>query len=528
MVAEPTWPGVAERRRSRLLSAGGTTGGPKTPRRSAKQPSQRVSRKPASRYPPELWTVGQPRLSDLVPTNPWSRAGLGFVGLAIIAIFSWAGAKLAALTAGSSVPLAAPFDPQSRTSLIAWLSSAMLILTAQASYAILLIRRERKDDLRGTYRVWGWVAVACVILSVHSATGVLGWVEEFLWAVTAQSPHQDFNLWWRVPVLLFFAVVGSRLYAELEDCSAAKGLLLVAAGGYGLAYLVEWTAGYIDYRLPAPVVAQAVRAAAHVFLLLSTLAYARRLFREIRQAASAAGASARRQARSEQRTVAYLDTAHTTEHGPHLWQRAGAQHGSWQPVLAHGVWAAGQISPEQTSIRAEIGQPVTSSTNPPVDPSPPSSQRLAPAAVRAIVASQAQGDLSSAPLAPASMPGSSAPAANLGHTAVQPAGASAGVPSQVPMAGSSTNSAGLALGATTVSASANAHQNTSAANAPQSGSTATGGYRKLTKEEKKAIRKRLEELRAAREQRLAQSGSTSSAPTPASGAAQSAGSSTKE
>ncbi len=505
-MTEPNWPGSSERRRSRLLAAGEQTAKRKRTRSPARRNLEAGRRRPPSRYPPELWTHGQVRLGDLLPTQAWTLVGVGVCGAGTVAGLIWLGLNMSAFSPELAGWAIAPFSAEGRIGLLSWLSSVLLILVAQVAGAIFSFRRERKDDLWGMYRVWMWVAVACFVLSVHEATGLLAWVEQFLWIATGRDPDQDFNLWWRVPVMLFFAVIGSRLFVEYEECWAAKGLLVLAVILYGVAYIVKWTSDHISWPLPSPFMAEGAKAFAHVLLAMSVLTYGRRVLLEVRQAALDGPAVTRRRVRWQSAAVAHVDAPHPVPAAHHLEHRYLGG-GDRRPGESHSeafVRSSAFFDPSRLPL---TGAGMVSDgasgprSSPPLSSPPPVGP---PNAWTNSTSAPATGGISSPE--DGNLPGQSSAY-----------GRRTDVASQGPLA-SDVGRGPRTISTAEISGSPGGrpaeNQLTTGVHTSQSQISPTGTVRKLTKAEKKAIRKRLEELRAAREQRLAQSQGAAGATAP--------------
>lgn len=479
------------RRRRRLLTERSPQSGTVRPRRKR---SVRIgsSRRGLPRYAPDFWANGQPRLSELLPHGSLGLSIICAGSLALTVGIPWLCGQARSLVERELIPPASFFTSEARASLIHWLGSVILLITAQVAFAILLLRRERKDDLSGFYRVWAWAGITCVLLSVEWGTGLLRWLEQVVYFLAGQTSVHDFALWWQVPMVLYLAILGSRLFVEYEKCWLAKLALAGAAVCYAGSFVVGRIGSFWGVH-ESPELGEGLALAAPFCLLLSTLIYARFVIGEITQAAKAC--QPKRQKRSAAGTIAtYIDRPHELA-APHVWSQTVAKSELSTAALStgvHGAQSAGDVTPaviQGTCLLPHGG-----------NSSPLRSQGhevLASPAGTLSSAGQPGGSPPSdssyvAANTPALTSGSSLPPTSAGPGAGAPPGPSA----------SGQSSPGPSFQPATLPT-------------PTSSSSSAEPVRKLTKAEKKAIRKRLEELRAAREKRLQQSQGASTAAQPA-------------
>lgn len=176
-------------------------------------------------YDPEAYPERQRGPATLLPT------GLGGLTLAILAI---AAPLTAAIVVAASEHLfgraifvgggrfartlaaaGAVLDPRVATSLQVWLGQMCLVLAAVVALIVRLMRRHRRDDYKGRYRAWGWMAMLFLIAScagvvplgrlvgaaMTEATGIefgpagIGW-----WIAAAAVALMAVSLWAVLPL----------------------------------------------------------------------------------------------------------------------------------------------------------------------------------------------------------------------------------------------------------------------------------------------------------------------------------------
>jgi len=233
--------------RRRLLAAWSRSG-------AAAAPSSPADARPMAHYAPEAHPERHPGPAMLVPT------GLGGLTLAALAILVPLAAVIAATAWESAVgrpliptggrfaatlaALAAGLDHKAAASLQTWLAQLCLLAAAVVAASVRLMRRHRRDDYKGRYRAWGWLAVLLVVTAaagglplgplvgaaMSDATGVvlgpagLGWwhaIAAAAWVIVAP---------WAVLPLYRRAGTAAWLAAALVSWAAAAACAWLAAG----------------------------------------------------------------------------------------------------------------------------------------------------------------------------------------------------------------------------------------------------------------------------------------------------------
>jgi len=497
------------RRRRLLLEISGSSERKRSRRGSSGRPASVTKTSP--RYPPDLVLLHQPRLTDVLPSKPLTVILIGFLGLVGIGTIVGVEWTLACLFLEGEQQAPSAFDPEATTSLGGWLSSILLFTGAVLAFALYTLRKHRRDDFRGTYRIWVWVAIACLFLSIEEATALMKAGERLLAHATGQTVWQDMALWWLVPFGLFFVIIASRLYVEFDNHWSAKGLF-IAAGAF---YLASWIPSILQASgVPSdlqPYLSQVARMIGHLLIVLAIAEEGRQVAAEAWAAVAAAKQTPPRETTKGRRQLIF----HAPHSLPQGWH--GRQFGQEESFTQQGPsgYSADTEGPKAfaASSRPEWTEPG------PTDPGESEirgGQRDSATKGRTTDLSISAAVTSSSPtsspwdrLPPQSSPGSSEasfaaspnsfPKLGWGGRVESTEGEAISTVSPADSTGSlaSSNQAPLP-GCPTGNSSEGGNSLLS-----QLGLGASGGVpRKLTKAEKKAIRKRLEELRAAREKRL--------------------------
>jgi len=192
------------------------------------------TRGPVRAYHEAVLSQRQPKVTDLLPVRPLWVVVLLLSGLTGIAAIEAVHVHVVSLPAIEGAELLQPLKADSRGSLAAWYSSAMLAGAAGLAVVVFSIRAHRIDDYRGRYRIWLWTAAALTWLSIDAATGVHNSIGLGLTLVAGQkvvttSVIAASALTWIAVYGLIFGTLGLRLVFELWNSRLGLSALLVAA-----------------------------------------------------------------------------------------------------------------------------------------------------------------------------------------------------------------------------------------------------------------------------------------------------------
>ena len=181
----------------------------------------------------------QPRLTDLVPIRLSGFVVLFAAGLLIVvileALYAWM-PRLASMTSDGRV---ATFDLDGEGSLAVWFSSMTLALAGLAAVLIFTVRRHKKDDYRGHYRIWLWAAACCFLLSIDETASLHEGFKEMMVVVTGARLFGDGSIWWVSVYGLVLAAVGTRLLVDMRDCRLSTAAFVAAATCYAVAVVTQ-------------------------------------------------------------------------------------------------------------------------------------------------------------------------------------------------------------------------------------------------------------------------------------------------
>ena len=181
----------------------------------------------------------QPRLTDLVPTNLFAFLMMFLIGVMIIAglevLYAWM-PKVAALTSDGRV---ATFDLDGEGSLAVWFSSMTLTMAGLVAILVFTIRRHKRDDYQGIYRIWLWAAACWFLLSVDETASLHEGFKEMMTAVTGTRVLGDGSIWWVAAYVFLLGAVGTRLLIDMRHCRLSLSAMIATAVCYELAIITQ-------------------------------------------------------------------------------------------------------------------------------------------------------------------------------------------------------------------------------------------------------------------------------------------------
>ncbi len=184
-----------------------------------------------------------PRLTDLIPRSLWPYGLMLLLGLGMIAGLEWLYAglmpQLAPWTTDGTVEA---FDLDGEGTLAVWFSSTTLLLASGVSVIVYLVRRYRRDDYQGRYRIWLWAAGCWLLLSLDETASLHEGFKKMMVLLTGQSLGGDGSLWWAAAYFFLLGGVGVRLLLDMRESLLSSGVFVGVAICYATAVAaqLEW------------------------------------------------------------------------------------------------------------------------------------------------------------------------------------------------------------------------------------------------------------------------------------------------
>ncbi len=214
-------------------------------------------------------------LTDLIPTRPVTLAAVLLAGAIVVGVLVELYLLMPRVAAGSPGGRIAALDLAQRGSLATWCSSTMLAAAGLTAIIIYTIRRHKRDDYHGRYRVWLWAAVCWIVMSMDATAGVRYGLGGALAALAGTPLFGDGAIWWIAGYGFFVGGIGTRLAVDMRSCRLSTATLVLSAVGYAfgavlrLGMLTGWT---VESRIAA---IQGAMLSANLLVLMAMLVHAR-------------------------------------------------------------------------------------------------------------------------------------------------------------------------------------------------------------------------------------------------------------
>ena len=217
----------------------------------------------------------QPRLTDLVPRNLAVFLMMFLIGLTIVAglevLYAWM-PKVAALTTDGRV---ATFDLDGEGSLAVWFSSMTLALAGLAAILVFTIRRHKKDDYQGVYRIWLWAAACWILLSIDETASLHEGFKEMMTCVTGTRVLGDGSIWWVTAYVFLLGAVGTRLLIDMRHCRLSLAAMIATAVCYEVAVMTQLGWVLPESGARGVMLEEGAEMVGNLFLLLAMALHAR-------------------------------------------------------------------------------------------------------------------------------------------------------------------------------------------------------------------------------------------------------------
>jgi hypothetical protein len=293
-------------------------------RSSGDQPadeSQATAASGASPYHDAADPSRHPALATRLPT------GLGgLLGAALVILLPMAGAIALAVSgplfdrpllpsaegrfARSLAVVGSAFDPHVGIPLQVWLAELCLLAAAAVAGAVRFMRRHRRDDFKGGFRAWGWLAVFFTLAAWAGVIPLGPLVAAFAVDATGIVVGPEGIGWWLGLAVCGFAIVAPWAIFPLRERAATAFWTALGLLAWGAAAALPWAAEWVGCDARGAILAQAAWAAGAAILLVAMLAGARAVIREVRGQCRTAAPKASPKPRAERRREARAAAAH--------------------------------------------------------------------------------------------------------------------------------------------------------------------------------------------------------------------------
>lgn len=246
-------------------------------------------------YSPEALPEHQPSLATLLPSGlgGFSLAALGLLTLLATAVgvgvwelvargpvFSADFPRFAATLAA----LRQCLDLHTFLSIGGWLAQLCLIIATATALIVRLMRRHRRDDYRGRYRAWGWLAGLFMLTACAGQVPVGPLVSAIASDASGVTLGPDGMGWWVLSAGLLYAAVSLWAVLPLHERLATGVWLSLCLAAWAAAAGCGWMGrgGDVEGRESCLVIGNTCWMAGGALAAIAMLAAARSVLREVR------------------------------------------------------------------------------------------------------------------------------------------------------------------------------------------------------------------------------------------------------
>ncbi|GEM_PF-1916774 len=200
---------------------------------------------PPRSYPPDTLTTLQPRITDLISRYAGVHLIFFLAGLVVIGAILWLHLLAESWRLKWGVAKLAAIDLENEPHLASWFSAVVFLLTAWISWVVYQVRRFRKDDYQGRYRIWIWATAIFVAVSVEISTNLHHLLIQWLGNGAKLTTPKELEVWWSLVACLVMGGLGIRLFADMTGDIPGRFALFGAA----VCYLSTTSISLLDEKL---------------------------------------------------------------------------------------------------------------------------------------------------------------------------------------------------------------------------------------------------------------------------------------
>ena len=217
----------------------------------------------------------QARLTDLVPMRLSTYLVIFLGALAIIGVLEALYSSMPSLASMTTDGRVAALDLDGEGSLAVWFSSLTLLLASVTAVLVYTVRRFRRDDYHGRYRVWIWAAAVFLVMGIDETASLHEGFKEMMTWLTGNRVFGDGSIWWVVAYFFVLGPVGSRLVADMRESGWSIMAIFAAAACYIVAVVTQLEGILPQAGAQAVMLEEGMEMLGNVFLFLAMLLHAR-------------------------------------------------------------------------------------------------------------------------------------------------------------------------------------------------------------------------------------------------------------
>jgi hypothetical protein len=178
--------------------------------------------------------------------------------------------------------VAAAFDPRGVMPVQVWLAELALLTAAAVAGSVRFMRRHRRDDFKGRFRAWGWLAAVLAVAAWAGAVPLGPLVAALATDASGIVVGPGGIGWWLGLAAAVLAVVIPWAVLPLRERAATAFWTMLAVAAWSIAAAAPWAGAWVGGDARAAIVGQAAWSAGAGLMLIAMLAAARSVIREVR------------------------------------------------------------------------------------------------------------------------------------------------------------------------------------------------------------------------------------------------------
>ncbi len=184
--------------------------------------------------------------------------------------------------ARSLAVLAAAFDPRGGMPVQVWLAELALLTAAAVAGSVRFMRRHRRDDYKGRFRAWGWLAALLAIAAWAGAVPLGPLVAALATDASGIVAGPGGIGWWLGLATAALSIVIPWAVLPLRERAATAVWITLAVAAWSIAAATPWAGAWVGGEARAAILGQAAWSAGAGLMLIAMLAAARSVIREVR------------------------------------------------------------------------------------------------------------------------------------------------------------------------------------------------------------------------------------------------------
>ena len=197
----------------------------------------------SSKRETSLYAVGanrrhQYKTTDLIPKRVWSVSLVVLFLVAVIVGLNLLSYFASGWSSRIGAEGVAALGLTGRTTLSAWFASFLLIVSGLAILQIYALRQHRRDDYRGSYRLWLWMSAILLLGSANCVVDLATIGSRLFQSLTAVSFAA--NSWWPLTAKLgLLSLLVARGVYEVRESRGSLALVLLVWVAYSAAAVLQ-------------------------------------------------------------------------------------------------------------------------------------------------------------------------------------------------------------------------------------------------------------------------------------------------